>query len=255
MPVQFFHRFTWGVKAWHPAQRHISTLPELSEWTLQFGTVKLIHFSTLPSSFSWLWEMTTWTKLDIIQKQISQIRFCKKILIIESPGLRTATIKRDILIKRLSNGIFVKSNTKRFTELTNCNLSQRLVELTLLFSVMLKSTSFPSTALNCSSNDGIYFFCSHPSFTAAYSLKSEKGWPVDFAKLWNLEPDSVTTMCPKEQQTSDNLIVKDNYFIVEIFDKFSFSGIFRGCLSHLRSRATVSLFHKFDVTYSRRWRK
>ena len=40
-------------------------------------------------------------------------------------------------------------------------------------------------------------------------------------------------MCPKEQQTSDNLIVKDYYFIIEIFDKFSFSYIFRGFLSHL----------------------
>ena len=38
-----------------------------------------------------------------------------------------------------------------------------------------------------------------------------------------------TTMCPEEQQPSDNLIVKDNCFIIEIFDKFSF----RGCLSHL----------------------
>ena len=42
-------------------------------------------------------------------------------------------VKRDIPIKRLGNGIFVKANTKRFTEFTNCNLSQRLVELTLLF--------------------------------------------------------------------------------------------------------------------------
>ena len=39
-----------------------------------------------------------------------------------------------------------------------------------------------------------------------------------------------TTMCPKEQQTGDNLIVKDNCFIIEIFDKCSFSGMF---LSHL----------------------
>ena len=30
------------------------------------------------------------------------------------------------------------------------------------------------------------------------------------------------TMCPKEQQTSGNLIVKDSCFIIEIFDKFSF---------------------------------
>ena len=37
----------------------------------------------------------------------------------------------------------------------------------------------------------------------------------------------------KEQQTSDNLIVKDFCFIIEIFDKCSFSGILRGCLSYL----------------------
>ena len=42
-----------------------------------------------------------------------------------------------------------------------------------------------------------------------------------------------TTMSPKEQQTSDNLIVKDNCFMIEIFDKCSFSGNPRGCLSHL----------------------
>ena len=41
------------------------------------------------------------------------------------------------------------------------------------------------------------------------------------------------TMCPKEQQTSDNLIVKDNCFIIEIFHKCSISGIRRECLSHL----------------------
>ena len=40
-----------------------------------------------------------------------------------------------------------------------------------------------------------------------------------------------TTMCPEEQQTSDNLIVKDNCFVIEMFDKFSFSGILRGCLT------------------------
>ena len=42
-----------------------------------------------------------------------------------------------------------------------------------------------------------------------------------------------TTMCPDEQQTSNNLIVKDNRFIIEMFDKCSFSGVLRGCLSHL----------------------
>ena len=42
-----------------------------------------------------------------------------------------------------------------------------------------------------------------------------------------------TTMCPKEQQASDNLIVKDYCFIIEIFHKCSFSGILGGCLSYL----------------------
>ena len=42
-----------------------------------------------------------------------------------------------------------------------------------------------------------------------------------------------TTMCHKEQQASDNLIVKDYCFITEIFYKFSFSGILRESLSHL----------------------
>ena len=28
-----------------------------------------------------------------------------------------------------------------------------------------------------------------------------------------------TTMCPEEQQTSDNLIIKDYCFIIDIFDK------------------------------------
>ena len=36
-----------------------------------------------------------------------------------------------------------------------------------------------------------------------------------------------TIMCPKEHQTSDNLIVKDNCVINEIFDKFSFTGSLR----------------------------
>ena len=42
-----------------------------------------------------------------------------------------------------------------------------------------------------------------------------------------------TAMCSKEQQTSADLIVKDNSSTIELFDESSFSGIFRGCLSHL----------------------
>ena len=91
---------------------------------------------------------------------------------------------------------------------------------------MLKSMSFPLTVPNRAS---VGFFYSHLSFTAAYSLKSEK---IGLLILLNCEAASLTvfrTMCPKEQQTSDNLVVKDNCVIIEIFDRFSFS---EGCLSH-----------------------
>ena len=37
-----------------------------------------------------------------------------------------------------------------------------------------------------------------------------------------------TTMGHKEQETTDNLILKSNGFIIEIFDKCSFSGILKG---------------------------
>ena len=51
------------------------------------------------------------------------------------------------------------------------------------FSMMLKSMSFPLTEPNRTSNLGKAFLYSHLSLTAAYSLKSEKDGPVDFAKL------------------------------------------------------------------------
>ena len=51
------------------------------------------------------------------------------------------------------------------------------------FPMMLKSMSFPLTVPNRSSDLGKDFLYSHLSFTAAYCLKSEKDWPVDFAKL------------------------------------------------------------------------
>ena len=41
-----------------------------------------------------------------------------------------------------------------------------------------------------------------------------------------------TTICDNLIIMSDNLIVKDYCFIIEIFDKFSFSGILTGCLRH-----------------------
>ena len=48
--------------------------------------------------------------------------------------------------------------------------------------------------------------------------------------MLNCEASSLavfTVMGPKEQQTSDILIVKNNCFIIEIFDKCSFNGILK----------------------------
>ena len=56
---------------------------------------------------------------------------------------------------------------------------------------MLKNISFPLTVPRPTSVWGKILLYSHLSFTAAYSLKSEKDWPVDFAKPWTHESDSV----------------------------------------------------------------
>ena len=58
---------------------------------------------------------------------------------------------------------------------------------------MLKSRNFPITVPNRTSKRGLDFSLqsSHLSFTAAYNLKSEKDWFVDFAELRGREPDSV----------------------------------------------------------------
>ena len=89
--------------------------------------------------------------------------------------------------------------------------------------------SSPLTVSNPTSNDGIDFSLQPSEFYSCIQLEIRKDWPVGFEaaslKLF-------TSICHEEQQTSDNLIVKDNCFIIEIFDKFSFCGILRGCVSH-----------------------
>ena len=73
------------------------------------------------------------------------------------------------------NGIFVKPNTKRFTEFTNCNFSQRLVELTLLFcSMRLKSMSFPLTVTNRTSHLGKDFPLQSPEFYSCIQFEIRK---------------------------------------------------------------------------------
>ena len=92
--------------------------------------------------------------------------------------------------------------------------------------------SFPLTEPNRTSKGGLDFLYNHLSFAVAYSLKSEK---IGLLILLNCEASrpTVCNQCPDEQQTSDNLIVKDNCFITEMFDKCSFIGILRECLSYV----------------------
>ena len=66
----------------------------------QHALLKVIRFSTLPSSFSSFWEMTPWTKLDILENQLAKFDSVKRFW-----SLRTSNIKRDIPIKRLRNNI------------------------------------------------------------------------------------------------------------------------------------------------------
>ena len=102
----------------------------------------------------------------------------------------------------MKNGIFVKSNTERFSEFTNCNLFQRLVELTLLFFNGVEEHKFPSNCTKSYLKLGERFLSavSWVLDTGAYSLKSEK---IGLLILLNCKAASLTvftTMFPMEQQ-------------------------------------------------------
>ena len=100
--------------------------------------------------------------------------------------------------------------------------------------MMSKSMSFPLTVPNNTSNGGLDFSPQSPEFYSCMQFGIRKRLACPF--LPNCEASSLTvftTMYPKEQRTSDNLIVKDNCFIIEIFDKCNFSGILRRCLGYL----------------------
>ena len=98
---------------------------------------------------------------------------------------------------------------------------------------MLKSMSFHLTVPNRTSKGELDFSLQSAEFYSCIQFELKK---IGFLILLNCEAVSLTVftaMFPKEQQTSDNLIVKDNCFIIEIFDKYSFSGVLRGYLSRL----------------------
>ena len=105
--------------------------------------------------------------------------------------------------------------------------------LPYFFSMMLKNISFSLTVPRPTSIWEKDFSLQSPEFYSCIQFENQK--KIGLLILLNCEPASLTvfaTMCSKDQQTSDNLIVKDYCFIIEIFDKFGFSGILRGCLRH-----------------------
>ena len=69
----------------------------------------------------------------------------------------------------------VISNTKRFAEFTNFNLSQRLFELTLpFFSMMLKNISFPLTVPHPTSIWGKDFSLESPEIYSCTQFEIRK---------------------------------------------------------------------------------
>ena len=74
-------------------------------------------------------------------------------------------------------------------EITEINVLQKFTPHALcracfdFVSIVLKYLSFPIPVSNRTSKLGSDSFHSHLSFKAAYSLKSEKVWPPDFATL------------------------------------------------------------------------
>ena len=89
--------------------------------------------------------------------------------------------------------------------------------------------SFPLTVPNRTSNGGTYSSLQSPEFYSWIQFEIRKNGLLILLNCEAVSLTVFTTMYPKEQQTSDNLIVKDNCFIIEIFDKFSFGGILSGC--------------------------
>ena len=105
---------------------------------------------------------------------------------------------------------------------------------------MLKSMSFPLTVPNRALNGGINL--KQVSVLQLHTVWNQK--KIGLLILLNCEAANLTmftAMCAKEQQTGDNLIVEDNCFIIERFDKFSVSGILRGCKSFIWSLERINI--------------
>ena len=88
--------------------------------------------------------------------------------------------------------------------------------------MMLKSMRFPLTEPIRTSNLGTDFSLQSLEFYSCIQFEIRK--KIGLLILLNCEAASLTvftTMCHKQQQNSNNLILKDYCFIIEIFDIFS----------------------------------
>ena len=109
--------------------------------------------------------------------------------------------------------------------------------------MMLKNMSFPLTVPNRTSDLGKDFSPQSPEIYSSIQFEIRK--KIGLLILLNCEVASLTVftiMCPKEQQISDNLIVKDYCFIIEIFDKGPVKLIKRVKIAHsfLQSLCQIS---------------
>ena len=141
-------------------------------------------------------------------------------------SLRTLAVKRYILIKHLRNCISVKSNTKRFAEFTNWNLSQRLFEFTLIFFNDVEKHQFPSYCTTSYLKLGARFFSTVTWVLQLHTVWSQK--KIGLLILLNCEAASLTvftTMCPKEQQTSNNLIVLSLKYLINLASVISLGDV------------------------------
>ena len=80
-------------------------------------------------------------------------------------------------------GSFFKPNTKSFTEFTNCNLSEKLVELTLLFFNDVEEHELPSNCPKPYLRPGENLSLQSLEFYSCIQFETRNDWPVDVTKL------------------------------------------------------------------------
>ena len=161
--------------------------------------------------------MTTWTKLDINQKPISQIRFCKKILTVENFNYQLLDI-----IYRLNVWGMVFSLNQMLNVSLNLQIAIYLkdkLSLSYIFFNDVEEHEFPSNWTKSYLKLGERFFS-----TVTWVLQA----CIQFEIRKILACLFCETVKPRVWQCLQSCVLRRNKF-----DKVSFSGILRGCWSHL----------------------